>query len=77
VNWYVFSKPQELDDDQLEFFTSHWADDFLFANGRGNNRAVQDLGDRKVWISGSKYMNSADFSQVLLALSAVLLGTLF
>jgi carbonic anhydrase len=46
VLWLVSNTPQTLSAGQLEFFSSHWAENVDFANGNGNNRAVQPLNSR-------------------------------
>ena len=38
VEWIVIDDPQPISDTQLSFFSSMWASNFNFANGRGNNR---------------------------------------
>ena len=54
--WIVFSEIKELSKDQLSNFTSMWAENPNFANGRGNNRKVQPLNGRTVYLRESSYL---------------------
>jgi carbonic anhydrase len=48
VQWLVWAARQTMSQDQLFFFTDRWQSNFSFADGRGNNRAVQEQRDRIV-----------------------------
>jgi carbonic anhydrase len=67
VLWIVDSKPRSISFDQLQFFNSFWKDNQTFANGNGNNRAIQSTNNRTiVFYSSSLYLKS--FLGVLLIL---------
>lgn len=46
VKWHIWSEVQSLSLNQLEFFTNRWQNNKGFANGNGNNRALQDKNGR-------------------------------
>ena len=48
ILWFLTSKIMELDEKQLKFFTSRWADNEGFAQGCGNNREIQPLYNRPI-----------------------------
>ncbi|OMJ80014.1 hypothetical protein SteCoe_19837 [Stentor coeruleus] len=48
VLWFLMTKPLEMDEKQLKFFTSRWSENKGFAEGKGNNRDVQPLYNRPV-----------------------------
>jgi hypothetical protein len=54
-------------------FTEKWADNPAFANGNGNNRLVQALNARKVYVIGDEY---DDDSASSLAVAAGILSAL-
>ena len=49
VKWTVVTGVQPINDVQLLEWTQFLADDDTFANGRGNNRVIQSLGDRTLY----------------------------
>ena len=51
VRWSVVKDVQNISAAQLEEFTKYLADDEDFAGGNGNNRAVQPIHDRTVYMS--------------------------
>lgn len=51
IKWSVLKTVMPISDRQLKLFTKMWAGDNDFANGKGNNRAVQDLNARTVYLS--------------------------
>ncbi|CAG9334169.1 unnamed protein product [Blepharisma stoltei] len=54
INWFVWDKIQDVNQTQLDFFTSRWAGSSSFACGKGNNRLTQELHNRTVY----RYDNS-------------------
>lgn len=50
VNWFILAKPLKISQSQLETFTNAWAKNPAFAEGNGNNRDVQPLNGRDVYI---------------------------
>ena len=50
VEWNVLVDPQPISAAQLQFFTRHWAGNNTFARGRGNNRRVQPIGSRYIYL---------------------------
>ena len=60
---------QPISTAQLEAFTSKWAGNAEFAGGKGNNRAVQDLNSREVYVSSSSF---AVLGSIAFALAALL-----
>jgi carbonic anhydrase len=55
VTWLLTSKVLEMSSDQLSFFTSQWAGNPTFGKKQGNNRLIQPLNGRTVYIVGEKY----------------------
>ena len=51
VRWNVVKDVQPINAAQLEEFTKYWAGDNAFAGGKGNNRVVQPINDRTLYIS--------------------------
>ena len=49
IKWHVIEEVQKISEKQLEEFTRYYSDDMSFANGNGNNRAVQELNDRTLY----------------------------
>ena len=52
IKWTVIKEVQPISDAQLEKFTALWADLPEWAQGAGNNRAVQELGERTLYFEG-------------------------
>jgi carbonic anhydrase len=52
VNWYVFSSPLGVATTDLAKFTEYWANNMSFANGKGNNRGLQNLNGRSIMQGG-------------------------
>lgn len=69
VRWYIWRHSQPVSASQLEFFTSHWAEDEDFAGGRGNNRKTQDINSRVVF----ENKEDDDSSSIWLSASLALL----
>ena len=59
ILWNVMKNVQPISDAQLERFTKYLADDADFAEGKGNNRVVQNWNDRMVCYSGASSLLSA------------------
>lgn len=53
VEWNVFIDPQPISTAQLQFFTRNWAGNSTFAQGRGNNRRVQAIGERYIYLQST------------------------
>lgn len=49
IKWTVLKKAQPISDRQLKFFNDFWKNNQTFAAGRGNNREVQPLNDRRLF----------------------------
>ena len=58
VNWIVFPEPLPISEQQLEVINHHWKSDTAFAGGNGNNRMVQPLNGRTIYLyaSGSVFL---------------------
>jgi carbonic anhydrase len=48
ILWFLTSKVMEMDEKQLRFFTSRWAGNEGYAEGKGNNRELQPLYNRPI-----------------------------
>jgi len=59
VLWSVMKNVQPISDAQLKRFSKYLADDKDFADGKGNNRVVQNWNDRMVCYSGASGLLSA------------------
>ena len=51
LKWSVIKQVQPISKAQLQKFTQYLADKSDFAGGNGNNRVVQPLNDRKLYIA--------------------------
>lgn len=51
IKWSMLKTVMPISARQLKMFTKLWADDPSFANGKGNNRVVQPLNQRTVYLS--------------------------
>ena len=49
VKWTILPKVQNISPEQLEGFTNWFSGNATFAEGNGNNRAIQELNDRVVY----------------------------
>ena len=70
IKWTVIKDVQPISRAQLEKFTSLWADDTTFAEGKGNNRVVQPLNERTLYFNGA--MSSLSTAAVAIATVAAL-----
>jgi len=52
VNWIVVDDPQPISDEQLMDLKTYWSKNVEFAGGNGNNREVQPLHDRIIYVKG-------------------------
>ena len=50
VKWTVLKEPLTITDEQFDFFNNRWAKNDSFAGGYGNNRKIQPLNGRKVYL---------------------------
>jgi len=48
VYWYVIEKALPISKEQLDVFTSLWAGNQSFAEGKGNNREIKEMNNRDV-----------------------------
>lgn len=72
VYWTVFEDVQPISEEQLEGFTRHFADNYDFAQGKGNNREIMPLNDRTLYFSHScDAARALATSAVALALAAL------
>ena len=70
--WYIWLSSQKMSEEQLLSFSDLWMGNNEFAEGKGNNRNVQPLGDRVVY-----YFNGDDSDQgFILTLGVILLTIL-
>lgn len=53
---------QPINAAQLEEFTKYWAGDTNFAGGKGNNRVVQPINERTLYMSTVSAASDADDS---------------
>jgi len=75
VTWIVTNEPQPISTAQLKQITSHFADNYNYAHGNGNNRATQPLNGRSIYLRSSESAeSSAITTQISLALMAGLLA---
>jgi len=49
VKWTILPKVQSISEEQLAGFTNWFSGNTTFADGNGNNRAVQELNERTVY----------------------------
>ena len=54
VEWFVVKDVMKINSVQLERFTRHWAGNNTYAGGNGNNRLIQPLNRRKVFLTKSE-----------------------
>ncbi|OMJ66139.1 hypothetical protein SteCoe_37123 [Stentor coeruleus] len=71
TSWIVVKSPQEMSSSQLDFFNNRWKNDENFAGGRGNNRNVQPLNDRKVYYHTTSSTYSLCVAFLLLTASLI------
>jgi carbonic anhydrase len=55
VQWIVVDDPQSISKEQLDFFRKRWANNFSFARGFGNNRAIQPINGRTIYYHSSAF----------------------
>lgn len=55
VDWILIHDPQPISSEQLDLFNKKWLNNQTFANGNGNNRAAQLLGERKIYFYGESF----------------------
>lgn len=52
IKWSVIKQVQSISPEQLKKLTARLADDDDFAEGKGNNRVVQDYHERTIYFTG-------------------------
>ena len=50
VNWFVFKNTMKITSAQLEEFSRLWKENEEFASGNGNNRVIQNLNGRSIYL---------------------------
>ena len=71
VQWIVVDDPQSISLEQLNFFRNKWSNNFAFARGFGNNRAVQPINGRTIYYHSSALSLTQSFI-ALIATSVIL-----
>lgn len=54
VTFNLFKEPSHISEEQLEYFTERWANNTAFAKGNGNNREIQPINSRKIYLYESE-----------------------
>ena len=72
VKWTVFKEIQPISSTQLKQFWDLWGGNFGYANGQGNNRQVQPLHERTLYLAGQ---DTTTIEQT--AAAAIAFGILF
>ena len=77
VKWTVSMNVRNISDEQLDYISRTYADNYDFAKGTGNFRVTQPLHGRNVWYKGAEGslyedMGAATISAAALALVALL-----
>ena len=77
LKWSVIKQVQPINETQLTFFTSRLAGNQAFASGKGNNRVVQPLNARKLYLAADVPVAGESgaasiFASAALAIAAVL-----
>ena len=81
IKWHVIEEVQKISEKQLEEFTKYYSDNMSFANGNGNNRAIQELNDRTLYYVDDytrwDWFKEGSGAATLVAGAALTLFTLF
>lgn len=76
VRWNVVRDVQPINAAQLEEFTRYWAGDNAFAGGKGNNREVQAINDRTLYLSTVSTKSDDDSARALFAGAAATIAAI-
>ncbi len=60
VTWLVINQPQTISREQVALINSLYRNDTKFAGGQGNNRAVQPLNERYIYMRGTFEIDRMD-----------------
>ena len=71
IKWSVLKQVQPISEAQLKKFTDRLAGDANFAAGKGNNRVVQALNDRKLYMAGGATSTVTYAAALIAAISAL------
>ncbi len=63
VEWFVVKEIAKINPSQLGLFTSKWAGNGTFAEGKGTNRVAMDINRRKVYLTGGEGSGENSSSQ--------------
>ena len=81
IKWSVLRNVQPISKRQLKRFTDLWSGNMDYAEGKGNNRVIQPLNGRKVFMSNQKKDSSFTSQTSVLygffGLSAVAIGSIY
>lgn len=77
LKWSVIKQVQPISDAQLVRFTARMADNQAFAGGKGNNRVVQPLNARELFIAADVPVESGSVSLFAGAAMAVVAAMAF
>jgi carbonic anhydrase len=75
TGWMLIADILEMSQEQLDFFSDMYKNNKTFAGGRGNNRKIQKLNDRKVYLHIDE-SESSSFG-IVLASSVISVAGLF
>jgi len=77
VEWFVTKDPMKINGDQLYYFTRLWQQNSNFASGSGNNRALQPLKSRQIYLThGDDDETFVITTIILICLIALSLGAI-
>eukprot|EP00347_Sterkiella_histriomuscorum_P023482 403334480 len=78
VNWLVVNDPQPISATQLKNFNDKWMSNSTFAHGHGNNRLVQPINSRYVYLKANadSLLASSGISSLMQGLQKTLAGVL-
>ncbi len=60
VTWLVVNQPQSISKEQVTLINSFYRNNTKFAGGNGNNRAVQPLNERNIYMRGTFEIQKMD-----------------
>lgn len=66
TGWMLIADVLEMSQDQLDFFSNMYKNNKTFAGGRGNNRKIQSLNGRKVYLH-TDGTESSSFGTILIS----------
>ncbi|CDW72625.1 UNKNOWN [Stylonychia lemnae] len=73
VEWIVVNDPQPISSAQVKVFNDRWMNNQTFANGHGNNRIVQSLNQRYIYMK-QEVKSSLGISCFSISMTFILMG---